>query len=180
MIARGMVHGRFQPFHAGHLAYLRGAAARCDDLLVGITDPDRRSRRPEPSDPLRHLPESNPFTYTERMAMVAAAAGEAGVPVRIVPFPITDPDLWDDYVPAGTVHFIRLFSPWGDVKVDRLRARGFRVEVLPAPEGKVVSGADVRDALRAGGPWRDLVPPAVARVIEDLPVEHALAPRTAL
>ena len=23
----GMVHGRFQPFHNGHLAYLRGAAA---------------------------------------------------------------------------------------------------------------------------------------------------------
>ena len=93
---------------------------------------------------------------------------------------LEDPDLWDDYVPAGTVHFIRLFSPWGDVKVDRLRARGFRVEVLPAPEGKLVSGADVRDALRAGGPWRDLVPPAVARVIDDLPVGHALAPRTAL
>lgn len=175
-----MVHGRFQPFHAGHLAYLRAAAARCDALLIGITDPDRRATRPEPSDPQRHLPESNPFTYTERLTMIAGAAEEAGIAARIVPFPITEPELWDDYVPAGAVHFIRLFSPWGDTKADRLRARGFRVEVLEAPEGKVVSGAQVREAIRAGGAWRGLVPPAVARAIDDLPPSHALAPHTAV
>ena len=37
-----MIHGRFQPFHNGHLAYLCGAAARCDELFVGITNPDVR------------------------------------------------------------------------------------------------------------------------------------------
>ncbi|TMK95420.1 MAG: hypothetical protein E6G42_02925 [Actinobacteria bacterium] len=48
-----MVHGRFQPFHNGHLEYLRGAAARCDELFVGITNPDPRRIKEEPSDPLR-------------------------------------------------------------------------------------------------------------------------------
>jgi nicotinamide-nucleotide adenylyltransferase len=179
VIARGMIHGRFQPFHSGHLAYLRAAADRSEELFVGITDPDRRAARPEPADPRRHLPESNPFTYTERLMMIAAAAGEAGIAVRIIPFPITEPALWPDYVPAEVVHFIRLFSPWGDTKAGRLRAAGFRVEVLDASEGKVVSGAQVRDAVRTGGPWRALVPPAVARFIDDLPEGHALAPRPA-
>ena len=44
-----MIHGRFQPFHNGHLDYLRGALARCDELFVGITNPDPRHARPEQS-----------------------------------------------------------------------------------------------------------------------------------
>lgn len=180
MIPLGMIHGRFQPFHRGHLSYLLATAERCDEVVVGITNPDRRAMRAEASDPLRHLPEANPFTYAERMAMVAGAAADAGVAVRITPFPIGEPDLWDDYVPAGVVHFIRLFSPWGDTKAGRLRAHGFRVEVLAAPEGKAVSGAEVRAAIRDGGDWRPLVPSAVARAIDDLPPSHALAPRPAV
>jgi cytidyltransferase-like protein len=178
VIARGMVHGRFQPLHLGHLSYLGLAAARCDELFVGITNPDRRSVRPEPDDPARHLPASNPFSYTERMLMIAAAADEAGIgPVRIIPFPISEPELWDDYVPRDAVQFLRLLSPWGDAKLERLRAHGYRVEVLPAPEGKLVSGDQVRSAVREGRDWRPLVAPAVARFIDDLPAGHALAPR---
>lgn len=178
MIRRGMVHGRFQPLHNGHLAYLEAAAARCASLFVGITNPDRRAMRPEADDPARHLPESNPFTYTERLLMIAAAAEEAGIHgVRIIPFPVTEPDLWDDYVPPGAVHFVRLFSPWGDSKLERLRARGYRTEVLAAPEGKTVSGEQVRAAIREAGEWRRLIPPAVARFIDALPADHALAPR---
>ena len=175
-----MIHGRFQPLHNGHLAYLEAAAERCVDLFVGITNPDRRAMRPEPDDPRRHLPESNPLTYTERMLMIAEAAEDAGVRgIRIIPFPVTEPELWDDYVPQDAVHFLRLFSPWGSSKLDRLRARGYRTEVLPAPEGKVVSGEQVRAAIREGGDWRPLVPLAVAGFIDELPSGHALAPRPA-
>ncbi len=175
-----MIHGRFQPPHLGHLRYLELAAARCDELFVGITNPDRRAMRPEPDDPARHLPESNPFTYTERLLMWEAAAREAGVErVRLIPFPVTEPELWDDYVPRDVVHLVRVLSPWGSTKLDRLRERGYRVEVLPAPEGKQVSGEQVRAALRSGGDWRALVAPAVARFIDELPAGHALAPRPA-
>ena len=50
--AWGMIHGRFQPFHTGHLEYLVAAAARCERLVVGITNPEgfpiRPSRRTRP------------------------------------------------------------------------------------------------------------------------------------
>lgn len=173
-----MIHGRFQPFHNGHLAYLRGAADRCRTLFVGITNPDRLRTRPEPADPERHLPESNPFTYTDRLLMVAAAAEEAGAArVVVVPFPISHPELWDDYVPRDAVQYLRIFSPWGAAKLGRFRELGYAAEPLAAPEGKDVSGAQVRRAMRAGDGWRAMVPRAVARVIDELPDRGAVDPR---
>ena len=177
-VASGMIHGRFQPFHNGHLAYLLGAAARCERLLVGITNPDRRHMRATPEDANRHLPESNPYTYPERLMMIRAAAGAAGIQsVEMIPFPITEPDMWPDYVPAGTVHFIRVFSPWGAAKLELLRASGYRAEVLDADAAKDVSGEQVRAAMRLGGDWRSLVPPAVAGVLESLPARRSLKGR---
>ena len=171
MIARGMVHGRFQPFHNGHLEYLKGAARRCEEVFVGITNPDPAHVVPEEADPLRHLPESNPYTYVERMLMVKAAAGDAGIGaerLHVVPFPVNEPELWPVYVPDGVVQFIRLFSDWGGTKLDRFRDAGYEVVVLDEGAEKEVSGADVRAALRVGGDWRSLVPPGVARVLDSL------------
>jgi cytidyltransferase-like protein len=161
-----MIHGRFQPFHNGHLEYLRGAAERSDEVWVGITNPDPARVKEEASDPLRHLPESNPFTYAERLLMVKAAAADAGIDVHVIPFPVNEPELWDAYVPRDVTQYIRLFSDWGGTKLDRLRAAGYEVVVLDEGTEKQLSGADVRAALRDGGDWRALVPPGVARVVE--------------
>ena len=122
----------------------RGRAQRAAGRW-GSRTPTGFPSRPEPDDPARHLPESNPFTYAERRLMVEAAAGEAGVgPVEVIPFPITEPDLWDGLVPAGAVQFVRVLSPWGSSKLARLRERGYATVVLDAPGGKTVSGEQVR------------------------------------
>jgi cytidyltransferase-like protein len=170
-MTRGMIHGRFQPFHLGHLEYLRGAAERSDEIFVGITNPDPLRVRPEPSDPLRHLPESNPYTYVERLLMVKAAAADAGIRaerLHVIPFPVNEPELWPPYVPRDVVHYIRLFSDWGGTKLDRLREAGYEVVVLDEGAEKEISGADVREALRSGGDWEPLVPPGVAAVLKRL------------
>ena len=168
MTRRGMIHGRFQPFHNGHLEYLRGAAERSDEVFVGITNPDPARIKPEDADPVRHLPESNPFTYTERLLMVKAAATDLGLElerIHVIPFPVNEPELWAAYVPEGVTQYLRLFSDWGGMKLERLRAAGYEVVVLDEGAEKEISGADVREALRSGGNWESLVPAGVARVI---------------
>jgi nicotinamide-nucleotide adenylyltransferase len=166
-----MIHGRFQPFHNGHLEYLRGAYERSDEVFVGITNPDPTRIKPEASDPLRHLPESNPWSYAERLLMVKAAARDAGFDlarVHVIPFPVNEPELWHAYVPEGVTQYIRLFSEWGGTKLDRLREAGYEVVVLDQGADKAVSGADVRAAIRDGGDWEALVPAGVARVIRSV------------
>ena len=169
-----MIHGRFQPFHKGHLEYLQGAAARSDELWVGITNPDPSHVKPEPSDPLRHLAESNPYTYAERLLMVTAVAETVDVDVHVIPFPVNHPELWHAYVPPNVTQYIRQFSDWGSTKIERFRSAGYEVVILDEGAEKEVSGVDVRAAMREGGDWQSLVPAGVARVIEGL--EPAPAP----
>ena len=163
-----MIHGRFQPFHNGHLDYLEGAAARCDELWVGITNPDPARIKEEASDPLRHLPESNPWSYSERLLMVKAAAADVDVDVHVIPFPVNEPELWPAYVPEGVTQYLRLFSEWGGTKLERMRDAGYDVVILDEGAEKQVSGSDVREAIRAGREWDSLVPSGVARVIRSL------------
>ncbi len=166
-----MIHGRFQPFHNGHLEYLAGAAAGSDKVFVGITNPDPTRIKPEPSDPLRHLPESNPFSYVERLLLVKAAARDLGLAperVHVIPFPVNEPELWPAYVPPGATQYLRLFSGWGGTKLERLQAGGYEVVVLDEGVEKEVSGAQVREALRCGGDWESLVPAGVARTLREL------------
>jgi nicotinamide-nucleotide adenylyltransferase len=171
VIARGMVHGRFQPFHNGHLEYLRGAAERSDELWIGITNPDPARIQYEESDPLRHLPESNPYSYAERLLMAKAAAADVGLElahVHVIPFPVNEPELWPAYVPTDVTQYLRLFSAWGGTKLERLRGAGYEVVILDEGAEKEISGADVRAAMRAGEEWTTLVPPGVVRVLRTL------------
>ena len=171
-----MIHGRFQPFHNGHLEYLTGAAERCEEIWVGITNPDPARIKPEAADPLRHLPESNPYSYAERLLMVKAAAHDAAIDLarlHVIPFPVNEPELWPAYVPQNVTQFIRLFSDWGGTKLDRLRDGGYEVVVLDEGAEKEISGADVRAALRDGGDWESLVPSGVARLLRERNVMRA-------
>jgi nicotinamide-nucleotide adenylyltransferase len=166
-----MIHGRFQPFHNGHLEYLRGVAERSDEVWVGITNPDPARIKPEASDPVRHLPESNPFSYAERLLMVKAAATDLGLEpatLHVIPFPVNEPELWPAYVPEGVTQYLRLFSAWGGTKLDRLREAGYEVVILDEGAEKELSGIEVREALRMGGDWERLVPAGVARVLREL------------
>ena len=167
----GMVHGRFQPFHNGHLDYFQKALARCHHLIVGITNPDPFEIEEEPASAHRHLEESNPFTYFQRVQMVRAALADSRIDseqLTLVPFSITHPEKWPHYLPPtrSVVQYLRVFSDWERSKAERLRANGFAVEVLDEGAPKELSATEVRREMAVGEGWRRLVPPGVAAVIE--------------
>lgn len=166
----GVVHGRFQPLHVGHLEYLLAGWRACEQLVVGITNPDPTTVVVEPTQPDRHLPESNPFTYYERYLMAEAALIGAGVhrdQFRIVPFPHSRPELLPSYVPRDAVHFLTVYDDWGEEKLHRLGELGMKTHVLWRRTHKVTTGTEIRRLLAAGQPWQHLVPPGVAAVLTE-------------
>ncbi len=171
----GMVHGRFQPFHNEHLEYARKAAERCRRLIVGITNPDPSEVSPESTSLHRHLTENNPYTFFQRLQMVLGSLRDEGIdPHRllVIPFHIHEPAKWRHYLPPSErlVHFVRVFSSWERAKVERIQAAGYAVEVLDPGIKKGIEASEIRRLLAAGDQrWRQMVPEAVAAVLDSLP-----------
>lgn len=172
LIDTGVIHGRFQVLHNDHLTYILAGRERCRRLVVGITNPDPALTRPEPADPRRSHPLANPLTYWERYTLVRETLREAGVPdaeLSVVPLPVNLPERLCHYVPLDATFFLTIYDDWGRRKLERFRGMGLRTEVLweRPPEEKGLSASDIRLWMVEGGPWRDLVPPAARRLLEE-------------
>ncbi|MCX8169894.1 MAG: nicotinamide-nucleotide adenylyltransferase, partial [Candidatus Methanomethyliaceae archaeon] len=94
---RGLIIGRYQPFHKGHLEVVKCVLKEVDDLIIGIG-----------SAQISHTLE-NPFTAGERITMISEALKEEGLRERcyyIIPIPdIWNNSLWVRHVIALTPSF---------------------------------------------------------------------------
>ena len=171
MADTGVIHGRFQMLHHDHIKYLLAGKARCQHLVVGITNPDPTLTRDETADAQRSSPEANPLTYFERYTMVRAALVEAGLSLSefsVVPFPINLPDLYQYYVPLEATFFLTIYDQWGRQKLQQFEKLGLKIEVLwdkPSHE-KGLTGSDVRRRMATGEDWEDLVPDSVCDLMK--------------
>ena len=168
----GVIHGRFQPLHIGHMEYLLAGKSECDLLVVGITNPDPWLMGNESSDANRGRLQSNPCTFYERLLMVEGALRDAGVSpdaMRIVPFPHSYPERLRYYAPETALYFLSIYDQWGETKLTRFHDLGLRTHVLwrRAEADRVTSGSAIRDRIITGGDWESLVPQATARVIRE-------------
>ncbi|MFF4031276.1 adenylyltransferase/cytidyltransferase family protein [Streptomyces sviceus] len=174
----GVIHGRFQPLHHGHLEYLLAGAQRCSTLVVGITNPDPEHTGFEPTDTERDRPESNPCTYYERYLMVLGALTDSGIEpsrLHIVPFPHSFPERLRFYAPEEAVYYLTVYDDWGDTKLRRFHDLGLRTEVMWKRDDKPISGTRVRRAIAEGtAHWPDLVPDAVATVIKERGIDERI------
>ena len=74
----GYFHGRFQPFHNGHLSVVKYAIKLCDLLVIGLSNPfrlppifdDTFSLEAVNSMKQARLPENNPWPYWARILMI--------------------------------------------------------------------------------------------------------------
>ncbi len=175
----GVIHGRFQVLHNDHVAYLLAGRARCRHLVVGITNPDPSLTRSDAADTHRSLPGVNPLTYFERYVMVRDALQEAGTALAdfsVVPFPVNVPELYRHYVPLDAVFFLTIYDDWGRRKLELFRSLGLQTEILweRPREQKGLSAGEIRSFMVDGKPWKHLVPPSTARLMERWDISRRL------
>ena len=163
------VTGRFQPVHDQHLELFALALAEHDHLVVAVTNPDTGARHVAATSAHRHTDDANPFTYFERARLLAAALAGAGMADRatVVPFDLTRPELWPEYVPLGAVHYVRAFSAWESDKAARLAAGGYGVVLVDGDPATKLDAATIRAGFRDDS-WPSLVPPATVPILSSL------------
>lgn len=179
MTSLGCVTGRFQPVHEQHLELFEIVLAQCEHLVIAMTNPDAGARRFEAASAHRHTPWANPFSYFERARLLDAALGACGLRERatIVPFDLTRPEHWSEYVPLSARQFVRIYGAWEREKVRLLQDEGYPVVVLEGDASRRISASVIRAALQSDGDhWRALVPPAtvplLATFLEERPIRE--------
>ena len=154
---RGVLWGRFNPPHNGHLQVMRFLLENeCQELVVAI------------GSALASHSQRNPFTGGERLLMLKAMIEQAGLEKKVILVQV--PDNSDSYV--GTASNLRALCPPFDaiftnraVIRDIFEGWGVPVRGFPDFDSKKYSGTSVRSAMLSGKSWRELVPQAVYEFI---------------
>ena len=154
--------GRFQPFHNGHLEAVRHLS-RMGEVMIAIGSAQYGNSF------------RNPFNFLERAMMIRAALAEADLSVSdIVPVKdIHNHQRWAEHVKASVPTYDAVFT---NSEVDRhiFEFAGDRVLDIWFHDRDRYEGKKVREALAKGKGWRDMVPPAVARILDEGKAEERL------
>jgi len=156
---RGLLIGRFQPFHRGHLEVVRKVLADRPNtpLLIGVGTAEESYTW------------ENPFTSGERLEMIERAFVEAKVEnVQLIPIAdISRHALWVSYLEGLLPTFDRVYTnnPLTRLLFER---SGYLVESPPLFDRARYEGSRIREQLAEGGAWKDAVPPSVAAYLDEI------------
>ncbi len=166
----GVVHGRFQILHNGHVDDLiLHAFEECEKVIIGICNPDPDLTRFDDANPHRSEEINNPFSYWERLEMIRDTLIDIGISrdrFEIVPFPINFPEKIKYYAPPDAIYFIDIYDEWGKKKEKVLAKLG--LDVRSREVKKIISGSEIRSMIVLGNnKWKEYVPPAAVRLLEE-------------
>jgi nicotinamide-nucleotide adenylyltransferase len=153
---RGLLVGRFQPFHKGHLAVVQAirAAHPEEELILAIGSAQASFTR------------ENPFTAAERYEMIAAALRVAAVTgCLVLPLPdVRRHAVWVAHTEELLPFFRRVHT--NNPLTKRLFERdGYAVEAPAWVHREQFEGRKIREALAQGGDWAAAVTAEVAELI---------------
>ena len=169
-ISQGIVHGRFQPLHNGHIQYILKALESTEHLTIGICTPKICTQEEADETGYPCTAELNPFTHDDRVHMISRTLESEGVEKErysIIPFP-SDYKNIQSIVRSGTVFFISHSGNLDSRKKEFLENLGYKTEIVLSVEGtRVESGQKIRALIvNKDDSWKELVPEPVKNHIE--------------
>ena len=157
---RGLIIGRFQPFHLGHLRLIEFAAREVDSLIIGIGSSQESNTR------------ENPFSAAERRRMIENSL--AGITFEIFEIPdINNNDLWVSHVKKIIPEFDSVYTN-AELERHLFKEAGCQVRETPFFDRGNYSGAEIRGRILAGDVWEDLVPEGTVKVMKEINGEERI------
>ena len=156
---RGLLVGRMQPVHRGHIQVIERILDEVEEVIIGIG-----------SAQVSHSIK-DPFTAGERVMMITKALAENNIRAsRYYIIPVQDIEcnsLWVAHMEMLTPPFEHVYS--GNPLVQRLfTEKGYKVTEPPLFNRKIYSGTEVRRRMLSQDNWEELVPESVVEVINEI------------
>ncbi len=156
---RGILIGRMQPVHNGHMEVIKQILDEVDEIIIGIGSA-------QASHELK-----DPFTAGERIVMMSQALAERDIdPSRYYIIPMQDINfnaIWVSHVKMLTPPFNIVYS--GNPLVKQLFSEeGYEVKQPPLYDRLHLSGTEVRRRILNDENWQELVPKASVDLINEI------------
>ena len=153
---KGLILGRFQPFHLGHLRLIE--TVKDDNLEPMICIGSAQKGRTK----------DNPFTTGERKIMIEAVVSRLDCKYQIYEIPdVNNNDLYVSHLETFVPEFDTVYS--GNSLVLKLfKAAGYRTVMPEMVNREVWEGAAIRQAMTEGDEWETAVPLQIVDIIRDL------------
>lgn len=158
-IERGILIGRMQPVHNGHIQVIKKTLEEVDELIICIG-----------SAQLSHELK-NPFTAGERVMMLTQALAENDInPSSYYIIPLEDINynaLWTSHVKMMTPPFSKVYS--GNPLVKQLFAEdGYEIRAPHLYDRLHLSGTEIRRRMLENENWEELIPESCVKIIKEV------------
>lgn len=153
---RGLLIGRFQPFHKGHRLVIKRILKEVDELNIGIGSSQHLNTR------------ENPFSAEEREEMISRTFEKDGIKCGIYKLQdINNDDLYPEHVMGLVPYFDIVYS--GNSLVQKLfREAGKEIKEIDLINGSIFSGTEIRRRIINDEEWKNLVPTTVYGVLIEI------------
>ncbi len=151
----GLLIGRFQPFHLGHLEALQFALSKVDKLWVGLGSSNKSVEK------------NNPFTAEQRKEMILSSIDDS-MKEKILIYFIPDVDnhiKWIEKIDTIVPKFDIIFSN-DDLTKHLYSKRNISVISIPFLNRELLSGINIRDLIICDQKWDYLVPNGTRNFLE--------------
>jgi nicotinamide-nucleotide adenylyltransferase len=156
MTTRGLLIGRFQPIHDGHIQLVEEIATDVDELVVGIGSADA-------SHTVR-----NPFTAGERVMMITKALESMDITIYTVSIEdLNRNSVWVSHVKSMSPRFDVAYSN-NPLVIQLFIEAGVEVRQTAMFNRDELKGSEIRELMTKGGDWQQYVPEAVVDVIAEI------------
>lgn len=180
----GYFHGRFQPFHNGHLADVKRMLENHEEIIIGISNPFRLPAVFEEGDS-KELKESvekgrkrenNPYTFWQRMLMIRKSLEKEGVDlgrVMIIPNATRNGVSAEELIPHKDNMVIYSVPKQVHNKeiIENRKKMGYEVMVLEKVD--MPTGGKIREMIKNNGvEWKEFVPEGTVEVVESIEYDN--------
>jgi len=159
----GLLIGRFQPFHLGHLDALHFALSKVDKLWIGLGSSNKPPEK------------NNPFSAEERQQMILNSIDDSiknKIEIYFIP-DFENHQKWVEHIDTIVPKFDIIFT--NDEMTEYLYSkRGKKVSSIPFTTRDVLSGTNIRDLIISDRTWENLVPYGTRKFLNQINAKQRL------